>query len=231
MRYRHSLKRTVWVLKENFNDLMAFLVVAEERSFNRATARLGLSQSALSHSMHNLEERMGIRLLTRTTHSVSPTQAGDRLLARIGPHFNDIEIELNAMKDMRDVPAGNIRITAGEHATDYILWPVLRTFMPQWPDIQVEVTVDNALTDIVSHRFDAGVRLEEQGGQRYGGDPDRSANEDGGRRITRLFHPPSTTADAIGSATPPLYLDALVDAGRADALGICTRLQRIAGTD
>ncbi|MEN3261342.1 LysR family transcriptional regulator [Sodalis endosymbiont of Spalangia cameroni] len=150
------------MLKENFNDLMAFLIVAQERSFTRAAARLGLSQSALSHSMRNLEERMGIRLLTRTTRSVSVTQAGERLLERIGPHFNDIEIELNAMKDMRDVPAGNIRVTAGEHAADYILWPVLRTFLPQWPDIHVEVTVDNALTDIVSHRFDAGVRLGEQ---------------------------------------------------------------------
>ncbi|BDH45926.1 LysR family transcriptional regulator [Salmonella enterica subsp. enterica serovar Choleraesuis] len=150
------------MLKENFNDLIAFLVVARERSFTRAAAKLGLSQSALSHSMRGLEERLGIRLLTRTTRSVSPTEAGERLVERIGPHFLDIETELNVMKEMRDVPAGNIRITAGEHAVDYILWPVLQDFITRWPDINIEVTVDNALADIVSQRFDAGIRLGEQ---------------------------------------------------------------------
>ncbi|QCT19063.1 LysR family transcriptional regulator [Jejubacter calystegiae] len=150
------------MLKENFNDLIAFLVVARERSFTRAAARLGLSQSALSHSMRALEERMGIRLLTRTTRSVSPTEAGERLLERIGPHFSEIELELSLLKELRDRPAGNIRITAGEHAVDTVLWPVLQGFMTQWPDIHVEVTVDNTLMDIVSHRFDAGIRLGEQ---------------------------------------------------------------------
>ncbi len=150
------------MLKENFNDLIAFLVVARERSFTRAAAKLGLSQSALSHSMRALEERMGIRLLTRTTRSVSPTEAGERLLERIGPHFSEIELELSLLKEMRDQPAGNIRITAGEHAVDTVLWPVLQGFLRQWPDIHVEVTVDNALMDIVSHRFDAGIRLGEQ---------------------------------------------------------------------
>ncbi|NUU65926.1 LysR family transcriptional regulator [Enterobacteriaceae bacterium BIT-l23] len=150
------------MLKENFNDLIAFLVVARERSFTRAAARLGLSQSALSHSMRALEERMGIRLLTRTTRSVSPTEAGERLLERIGPHFSEIELELSLLKELRDRPAGNIRITAGEHAVDTVLWPVLQGFLTQWPDIHVEVTVDNTLMDIVSHRFDAGIRLGEQ---------------------------------------------------------------------
>ncbi len=150
------------LLKENFNDLIAFLVVAQERSFTRAAAKLGLSQSALSHSMRGLEERMGIRLLTRTTRSVSPTEAGERLAERLGPHFRDIESELNTMKEMREVPAGNIRITAGEHAVDWVLWPVLSPFLTAWPDINVEVTVDNALSDIVSERFDAGIRLGEQ---------------------------------------------------------------------
>lgn len=149
------------MLKENFNDLIAFLVVAEERSFTRAAAKLGVSQSALSHSMRGLEERMGIRLLTRTTRSVSPTEAGETLLERIGPHFRDIETELNILKGMRDVPAGNIRITAGEHAVDSVLWPVLKDFLVRWPDINVEVTVDNALMDIVTQRFDAGIRLGE----------------------------------------------------------------------
>ncbi|TKI03493.1 LysR family transcriptional regulator [Martelella alba] len=150
------------MLKENFNDLLAFLVVARERSFTRAAAKLGLSKSALSHSMRGLEERLGVRLLTRTTRSVSPTEAGLRLADRIGPHFSDIENELDTLREMRAVPAGNIRITAGEHAVDAVLWPVLSDFLPQWPDIRVEVTVDNALTDIVSHRFDAGIRLGEQ---------------------------------------------------------------------
>ncbi|WP_347254716.1 LysR family transcriptional regulator [Leminorella grimontii] len=149
------------MLKENFNDLIAFLVVAQEKSFTRAAAKLGLSQSALSHSMRGLEERMGIRLLTRTTRSVSPTEAGESLIERIGPHFQDIETELNMLKDMRDVPAGNIRITAGEHAVDRVLWPILKDFLAKWPDINVEVTVDNALMDIVTQRFDAGIRLGE----------------------------------------------------------------------
>lgn len=163
-RYTHPIQRLPCVtnmLKENFNDLIAFLVVAQEKSFTRAAAKLGLSQSALSHSMRALEERMGIRLLTRTTRSVSPTEAGERLIERIGPHFQDIENELSSLKDMRDIPAGNIRLTAGEHAVDYVLWPVLRDFMVRWPDINVEVTVDNALMDIVTQRFDAGIRLGE----------------------------------------------------------------------
>jgi len=150
------------MLKENVNDLIAFLVVAQERSFTRAAARLGVSQSALSHAMRSLEERMGIRLLTRTTRSVSPTAAGERLVERLGPHFSEIETELNLMREMRDVPAGNIRITAGDHAVDYLLWPALQPFLQTWPDIHVEVTVDNALTDIVTGRFDAGIRLGEQ---------------------------------------------------------------------
>lgn len=150
------------MLKENVNDLIAFLVVAQERSFTRAAARLGVSQSALSHAMRSLEERMGIRLLTRTTRSVSPTAAGERLVERLGPHFSEIETELNLMREMRDVPAGNIRITAGDHAVDYLLWPALQPFLQAWPDIHVEVTVDNALTDIVTGRFDAGIRLGEQ---------------------------------------------------------------------
>lgn len=150
------------MLKDNFNDLLSFMVVARERSFTRAAAQLGVSQSALSHAMRNLEARLDVRLLTRTTRSVAPTEAGERLLMRLSPHLLEIEQELTALRDTRDTPAGNIRITAGEHAMTSVLWPVLKPFMAQYPDINVEVTVDNGLTDIVDGRFDAGVRLGEQ---------------------------------------------------------------------
>ncbi|HHQ9447565.1 TPA: LysR family transcriptional regulator [Enterobacter hormaechei] len=150
------------MLKDNFNDLLSFMVVARERSFTRAAAQLGVSQSALSHAMRNLETRLEVRLLTRTTRSVAPTEAGEQLLMRLSPHLLEIEQELNALRDTRDRPAGNIRLTAGEHAMSAVLWPVLKPFMAQYPDINVEVTVDNGLTDIVDGRFDAGVRLGEQ---------------------------------------------------------------------
>ncbi len=150
------------MLKDNFNDLLSFMVVARERSFTRAAAQLGVSQSALSHAMRNLEARLDVRLLTRTTRSVAPTEAGEQLFMRLSPHLLEIEQELAALRDTRDRPVGNIRITAGEHAMESVLWPVLKPFMAQYPDINVEVTVDNGLTDIVDGRFDAGVRLGEQ---------------------------------------------------------------------
>ena len=150
------------MLKDNFNDLLSFVVVARERSFTRAAAQLGVSQSALSHAMRNLEARLEVRLLTRTTRSVAPTEAGEQLFMRLSPHLLEIEQELTALRDTRDRPAGNIRLTAGEHAMSAVLWPVLKPFMAQYPDINVEVTVDDGLTDIVDGRFDAGVRLGEQ---------------------------------------------------------------------
>lgn len=150
------------MLKDNFNDLLSFMVVARERSFTRAAAQLGVSQSALSHAMRNLETRLEVRLLTRTTRSVAPTEAGEQLFMRLSPYLLEIEQELTALRDTRDRPAGNIRLTAGEHAMSAVLWPVLKPFMAQYPDINVEVTVDNGLTDIVDGRFDAGVRLGEQ---------------------------------------------------------------------
>ena len=150
------------MLKDNFNDLLSFMVVARERSFTRAAAQLGVSQSALSHAMRNLEARLEVRLLTRTTRSVAPTEAGEQLFMRLRPHLLEIEQELTALRDTRDRPAGNIRLTAGEHAMSAVLWPVLKPFMAQYPDINVEVTVDDGLTDIVDGRFDAGVRLGEQ---------------------------------------------------------------------
>ena len=150
------------MLKDNFNDLLSFMVVARERSFTRAAAQLGVSQSALSHAMRKLEARLEVRLLTRTTRSVAPTEAGEQLFMRLSPHLLEIEQELTALRDTRDRPAGNIRLTAGEHAMSAVLWPVLKPFMAQYPDINVEVTVDDGLTDIVDGRFDAGVRLGEQ---------------------------------------------------------------------
>jgi DNA-binding transcriptional LysR family regulator len=150
------------MLKENFSDLISFLEVAREGSFTRAAAKLGVSQSALSHAIRGLEERLGLRLLTRTTRSVAPTEVGARLLSSLAPRFADIESELEALSEMRERPAGNIRINAAEHGMESVLWPVLKTFLVDYPDINVEVTVDNALTDIVSGRYDAGVRLGEQ---------------------------------------------------------------------
>lgn len=150
------------MLKENFNDLISFLMVARERSFTKAAAKLGVSQSALSHSIRGLEERLQIRLLTRTTRSVAPTEAGERLANSLGPRFAEIESELEALSEMRARPAGNIRVTAGEHAVNSVLWPVLKPFLANYPDINVEITVDNTLTDIVTERFDAGIRLGEQ---------------------------------------------------------------------
>jgi DNA-binding transcriptional LysR family regulator len=146
----------------NLDDLLAFLAVVRERSFTRAAAKLGISQSALSHTLRRLEARLGIRLLTRTTRSLSPTAAGERLLERLGPHFEQIETELNGLTELRDKPAGTIRITAGEHPAYSVLWPVLAKFLPRYPDIKVEVIVDYGLTDIVAQRYDAGVRLGEQ---------------------------------------------------------------------
>lgn len=148
--------------RHDVNDLIAFLAVARERSFTRAAARLGVSQSALSHTMRALEERLGVRLLTRTTRSVAPTTAGERLLGGIGPRFEEIEAELAALSALREKPAGTIRINAGEHAAETILWPALADFLPRYPDIKVEITVDNGLANIVAERFDAGVRLGEQ---------------------------------------------------------------------
>jgi len=144
------------------NDLVAFLAVARERSFTRAAAKLGVSQSALSHTIRGLEERLGMRLLTRTTRSVAPTEAGERLVRTVGPRFEEIDAELSALTELREKPAGNIRITTGEHAAQAVLWPALARLLPHYPDIKVEVIIDYGLTDIVAERDDAGVRLGEQ---------------------------------------------------------------------
>jgi DNA-binding transcriptional LysR family regulator len=146
----------------NLNDLLAFLAVARERSFTRAAAKLGVSQSALSHTMRALETRLGVRLLTRTTRSVSPTDAGQRLLQNVRPRLEEIDAELAAIQELREKPAGTIRITATEYAADAILLPKLTKLLRQYPDIKVEIAIEYGLTDIVAQRYDAGVRSGEQ---------------------------------------------------------------------
>jgi len=148
--------------REDFNNLVAFVAVASERSFTRAAAKLGVSQSALSHTIRGIEERLGLRLLTRTTRSVSPTEAGERLLQTVGPRFEEIEAELAALSELREKPAGTIRITTTEHAAYTILWPKLAKVLQEFPDIKLEIIIEQGLTDIVAGRYDAGVRLGEQ---------------------------------------------------------------------
>ena len=143
-------------------DLAAFLAVARERSFTRAAAQLGVSPSALSQTMRALEEKLGVALLTRTTRSVAPTDAGERLIATVGPHLEEIEAGSPPCPKLRDKPAGIIRITAVDHAAETILWPSLANFLAKYPDIQVDLIVDNTLRDIVAERFDAGIRMGER---------------------------------------------------------------------
>lgn len=148
--------------RANYNDLQAFMTVAREGSFTRAAAKLEVTQSALSHTIRSLEARLGLRLLTRTTRSVAPTEAGERLLQSIGPRLQEIDEALNELTELRDRPAGTIRITSAEHAANYYLWPRLSTLLAQYPDIHVELNLDYGMTNIVSQKFDAGVRLGDQ---------------------------------------------------------------------
>ena len=146
----------------SLDDLRALVTVARERSFTKAAGKLGVSQSALSQTIRELESRLGVRLLTRTTRSVSPTEAGERLLQTVGPRFEEIDAELAAIRELREKPAGTIRITATEHAADAILLPKLAKLLRAYPDIKVEIIIDYGLTDIVTQRYDAGVRSGEQ---------------------------------------------------------------------
>jgi DNA-binding transcriptional LysR family regulator len=148
--------------REQLSDLAAFVAVAQERSFTRAAAKLGITQSSLSHTVRRLESSLGLRLLARTTRSVAPTDAGERLLRTLRPAFEDIHTELDALSELREKPAGSIRITTAEHAAETILLPALQRLLPEYPDIKVEITVDYGLTDVVAERYDAGVRLGEQ---------------------------------------------------------------------
>jgi DNA-binding transcriptional LysR family regulator len=143
-------------------DLVAFVAVAEDGSFTRAAAKLGVSQSALSYTVRRLETRLGVRLLNRTTRSVAPTAGGERLLRTLRPAFAHIDTELSALGELRDKPAGSVRITANDHAADKILWPAIARILPSYPDVKVEIDIDNGLTDIVADRYDAGVRLGDQ---------------------------------------------------------------------
>lgn len=148
--------------RENINDIFAFLAVAEERSFTRAAAKLGISQSALSHSVRGLEARLGVRLLARTTRSVSPTEAGQRLIEGVAPRLEEIDAEIAAVSELGDKPVGTIRITAIDHVINTVLWPRLAKILPQNPDLRIEISSDYRLVDIAAERFDIGVRWGDQ---------------------------------------------------------------------
>jgi DNA-binding transcriptional LysR family regulator len=195
--------------RTDLNDLLAFLAVARERSFTRAAAHLGVSQSALSQTLRGLEARLGLRLLTRTTRSVAPTEAGERLLRAVGPALDQIEAGLAALSELRDKPAGTIRITAGDHAINSILWPKLAKFLPDYPDIQVEIAIDYGLIDIVAERYDAGVRFGEQVARdmiavRIG--PDVRFTVVGAPSYFAERPPPTTPQDLIGHSCINLRL-------------------------
>ena len=149
------------MVRENVSDLIAFLAVARTGSFTRAAQQLGVSQPALSHALKELEGRLGLRLLNRTTRSVSTTEAGERLLRMIAPHFDGIEAGLAALTELRDKPAGTVRITVGDQPAELILLPAVAGLLPAYPDLKVEISVNNGFVDIVAERFDAGVRLGE----------------------------------------------------------------------
>ena len=148
--------------RDDLIDLSAFIAIANERSFTRAAAKMGVSQSALSHKIRRLEARLGVRLLSRTTRSVSPTDAGQRLLEGIVPAFDQITDQLDVLGDLREKPAGSVRITAPQHAAMTILWPAAAKIMRDYPDVEIEISVDSGMRDIVTDRFDAGIRLGEQ---------------------------------------------------------------------
>ena len=148
-------------MRENFNDLLWFLVVAEERSFTKAAAKIGITQSTLSHTIKRLETRMGLRLLARTTRSVSTTEAGERLRQSLAPRIAEIETDIAALTAYRDKPSGTVRITLSDHALDYLVWPKLRSVLANYPDIKLEFSRDNGFRNIVEDGFDAGVRLGE----------------------------------------------------------------------
>ena len=191
--------------RDNVNDFLAFIAVARERSFTKAAAKLQVSQSALSYTVRTLEARLGLRLLTRTTRSVSLTEAGERLLDRsIGPRFDEIESEISALSALRDKPAGTVRITSVEHAAETILWPAMARLLPEYPDVNVEIISDYALTDIVAERYDAGVRLGEQVDKDMIAvpiGPDLAGGR-GGAGLLSKAGPPPRDAAAISPNTP-----------------------------
>jgi DNA-binding transcriptional LysR family regulator len=193
----------------HLDDLLAFVAVGRERSFTKAAAKLGVSQSALSHTVRGLETRLGVRLLTRTTRSVAPTEAGERLIRTVGPRFEEIEAELAAVRELREKPAGTIRITATGNAADTILLPKLAPLLRDYPDVKVEIVVDYGLTDIVAERYDAGVRSGEQVAKdmiavRIG--PDLRMAVVGAPSYFRKRPEPQTPQDLVGHACINLRL-------------------------
>lgn len=196
-------------MRENINDLLAFVAVANEQSFTRAAARLGLSSSSLSRTIRKLEENLGVRLLTRTTRSVSLTEAGERLLAKVGPRLDEIEAELTALGELRDRPAGTVRITSSEYAAETVLWPRLVKVLRDYPDIKVEIFVEHGFTDIAAERFDAGVRLGESVEKdmiavRIG--PDQRLVAVGAPSYFEQHPPPKTPVDLVSHACINLRL-------------------------
>ena len=177
----------------HLDDLLAFLAVAREQSFTRAAEKLGVSQSALSHTMRELEAGLGVRLLARTTRRVAPTEAGERLVQSLGPRFEEIEAELAALSELRNKPAGTVRITATEYAADAILLPKLSKLLRDYPDIKVEITVDYGLTDIVSQRYDAWRSQRRTGWQRHDRGTVRAGHAYGGRWGAGLFQEAART--------------------------------------
>ena len=148
--------------REELSDLAVFLAVAEERSFTRAAVRLSTSQSAISQIVRRLEAAMGLKLLTRNTRNVAPTEAGEQLIATLRPAFDDIDARLSALSALREKPSGTVRITTSKHAAEALLWPAVLQLLRDYPEVKVELSIDNHLTDIIADRFDAGVRLGEQ---------------------------------------------------------------------
>jgi len=191
--------------REELVDLNAFATVAEEESFTRAAAKLGTSQSALSHTIRRLETRLGVRLLTRTTRRVAPTQAGERLLRTLQPALDSIAGELMLIGDLREKPAGAIRVTTSEHAAVRVLWPVLDKLLPGYPDINVELSFDSGLTDIGADRFRRRRPARRAGGEGHGGRPHRARPAYGGGGHTVLLRAASEAQHAAGPGQPHLH--------------------------
>lgn len=206
--------------REDMADLTVFLAVAEERSFTRAAVRLGTSQATLSFTVRRLEERLGVRLLTRTTRSVAPTAAGESLLEALRPALAQIDGKLATLTELRDKPAGTVRIATSEHAAETILWPVLERLAPKYPDIKVEIVVDQALTNIVLERFDAGIRLGEQVERDMIAVQVGARPAHGSRGQPRLLRQPPDPASAAGPHQPCLHHHAPAHGGRPLRLGV-----------
>jgi DNA-binding transcriptional LysR family regulator len=203
--------------REELVDLNAFLTVAEEESFTRAAAKLGTSQSSLSHTIRRLEAKLGVRLLTRTTRSVATTEAGERLLGTLRPALDSIGAQLASLSELREKPAGTIRITTSEHAAHTVLWPTLERLLPNYPDVHVELSIDSSLTDIVTERFDAGVRL----GEALAKDmiAVRIGPAHGGGRFACVFHKTANSTHAARSRRTSMHKSALIERRRALHLG------------